>query len=320
MNIIRKNIKKIGITLLGVMILAACGKESSTNNKKINIGITQIIEHPALDATVAGFKEALADGGYTEDKVNIEAQNAQGDFGIAQTIASNFVQSKKDLILAVSTPSAQSAFNATKDIPILITAVTDPVAVGLVGDNITGTSDMAPVNKQVELIKALLPNAKRIGVVYNTSEENSQILVKKLKVESEKYGYKVVEKGVTNVNEVGQALDVLLKDVDVLYTPTDNLIVAATPLVLSKANEANVPVIGCIEDQVIQGALATETLDYKQLGYQTGEIAVRVLNGENPKDIPIETQRDTKLLINKEVAERLNINLPAELKNRAQMM
>lgn len=312
--------KKISMLIIASLFIFGCGKKEAANKEKINIGITQIIEHPALDAAVVGFREALEDGGYTEDKVNIEIQNAQGDFGVAQTIASNFVQSKKDLILAVSTPSAQSAFNATKDIPILITAVTDPVAVGLVGDNITGTSDMAPVNKQVELIKALLPNAKRIGVVYNTSEENSQILVKKLKVESEKYGYKVVEKGVTNVNEVGQALDVLLKDVDVLYTPTDNLIVAATPLVLSKANEANVPVIGCIEDQVIQGALATETLDYKQLGYQTGEIAVRVLNGENPKDIPIETQRDTKLLINKEVAERLNINLPAELKNRAQMM
>ncbi|MDP0489272.1 MAG: ABC transporter substrate-binding protein [Fusobacterium sp. JB020] len=312
--------KKIGMTLLGLMFLVGCGKEKVKETKKINIGITQIIEHAALDAVAEGFKEALADGGYTADKVNIEMQNAQGDFGVAQTIASSYVQDKKDLVLAISTPSAQAMYNATKEIPVLISAVTSPEAVGLTGDNITGTSDMAPVDKQVQLMKKLLPESKTIGVVYNTSEENSQVLVKKLKVEGEKYGYKVIEKGITNINEIGQALDVLLKDIDVLYTPTDNLVVAATPLVLAKANEENVPVIGCIKDQVEKGALATETLDYKQLGYQTGEIAIRVLNGEDPKDIPVETQKDTKLLINKEAVSRLNINLPQELKDRAEMM
>ncbi|MFK4784432.1 ABC transporter substrate-binding protein [Fusobacterium sp. MFO224] len=320
MNIIKKNIKKIGTVLLGLVILAGCGKEKVAETKKINIGITQIIEHAALDAVAEGFKEALADGGYTEDKVNIEMQNAQGDFGVAQTIASSYVQDKKDLVLAISTPSAQAMYNATKEIPILISAVTSPEAVGLTGDNVTGTSDMAPVDRQVQLIKKLLPESKTIGVVYNTSEENSQILVKQLKLESEKNGYKVIEKGITNINEIGQALDVLLKDVDVLYTPTDNLVVSATPLVLSKANQQNIPVIGCIKDQVVQGALATETLDYKKLGYQTGEMAVRVLNGEKPKDIPIETQKDTKLLINKEAVKRLNIDLPQELKDRAEMM
>ena len=309
--------KKLAVLLLGTLMLAGCG---GAKEEKINIGITQIIEHAALDATVEGFKQALADKGYGEDKVNIEYQNAQGDFGTAQTIATSYAQSKKDLVLAVSTPSAQAMYNASKDIPILITAVTDPATVGLTGDNITGTSDMAPVNKQVDLIHTMLPDTKIIGVVYNTSEENSLVLVEKLKEESKKYGYNIVEKGITNINEVGSALDVILKEIDVLYTPTDNLIVASTPIVLEKANGANVPVIGCIDDQIKQGALATETIDYKQLGYQTGEIAVRILQGEKPKDIPVQTLENTKLMINKAAAERLNIAIPEELKERAEVI
>ncbi len=309
--------KKIGILLMGILMLTGCG---GAKEEKINIGITQIIEHAALDATVEGFKQALNDKGYGEDKINIEYQNAQGDFGTAQTIATSYAQSKKALVLAVSTPSAQAMYNASKEIPILITAVTDPATVGLTGENITGTSDMAPVDKQVELIHTMLPEAKTIGVVYNTSEENSLVLVKKLKSESEKYGYTVVEKGITNVNEVNQALDVILKEIDVLYTPTDNLIVASTPIVLDKANAAGIPVIGCIDDQVKQGALATETIDYKQLGYQTGEIAIRVLNGEKPKDIPVQTLKNTKLIINKVAAERLNVEIPESLKERAEIL
>lgn len=313
-------IKKITIVLLGTIIFVSCGEKKTRNvEKKIKIGVTQIIEHPALDAVVEGFKEALADGGY-EEKVELEFQNAQGDFGVAQTIASSYVEKKKDLVLSISTPSSQAMYNATKDIPILIAAVTDPVAVGLIGDNVTGTSDMTPVKKQIELIKLILPQAKKIGVVYNTSEENSQIIVRKLKEESKLYGYEVVEKGITSVNEIGPAMDVLAKEIDVLYTPTDNLIVSATPLVMSKANESNIPVIGCIEDQVKQGALATETIDFKKLGYQTGEIAIRVLEGEKPKDIPIQTQEKTQLLINKKMVEKFKIVLPKELKDRAKMI
>ena len=311
------NLKKLGIILLGALMITGCGQ---SKNEKIDIGITQIIEHAALDATVEGFKQALADKGYGEDKINIEYQNAQGDFGTAQTIATSYAQSGKDLVLAVSTPSAQAMYNASKEIPILITAVTDPATVGLTGDNITGTSDMAPVNKQVDLINTLLPETKTIGVVYNTSEENSLVLVKKLKEESKRYGYTIIEKGITNINEVGPALDVILKEIDVLYTPTDNLIVASTPIVLEKTNAAAVPVIGCIDDQIKQGALATETIDYKQLGYQTGEIAVKILEGAKPKDIPVQTLENTKLMINKAAAERLNVAVPETLKERAEVI
>lgn len=306
--------KKILLVLSILGILVGCEEKKE---EKIKIGITQIIEHAALNEVVIGFKECLKEKGYDESKVEIDYQNAQGDFGTAQTIANSYVQDKKDLILAISTPSSQAVYNATKEIPIIVAAVTDPISAGLTGNNVTGVSDMAPVGKQIELINALLPNAKKIGVVYNTSEENSLVLVDILKQEANKYGYEIVEKGITNINEIGQALDIILKEVDVLYTPTDNLIVAATPLVLSKAKENMIPVIGCIEDQVKQGALATETISYKNSGYQAGKMAIEILNGKKPNDIPIETLENTVLLINKNSMNELGIELPEILKERA---
>ena len=285
--------KKIIMLLMGLSMVAF-GKEPA----KIKVGITQIMEHQALDSAREGFIKALKDGGYGDAK--IDYQNAQGDFGTAQMIANSFVQDKKDIILAISTPSAQAAYNATKKIPILITAVTDAESAGLVGDNITGTSDAAPIYKQLEIITKLLPNAKKVGIIYNTSEQNSQVQVAQAKVEAAKLGLEIVE------------TDSLLPKVDVLYTPTDNLVVASTPLLLEKANKAGKPVIGSVEDQVMQGALVTETINYEKLGYQTGEVAVQVLKGTAPNTIPIETLKDTQLIINKKAAEKYNVDLSSK--------
>lgn len=297
--------KKIMMIIMG-LLLVACGKNEDT----IKIGVTQIIEHPALDNTVVGFKRALSDGGYTD--IEIEEQNAQGDFATAQTIGASYARSK-DLILAVSTPSAQAAYNATKEKPILITAVTDPAAAGLVADNISGTSDASPIGKQLELIKRLIPNAKKVGVIYNTSEQNSLVILENLKTEADKKGLEIVEAGITSVNEIALALDSILGQVDVLYTPTDNLVVSATPLVLEKAGDRSVPVVGSIEEQVVQGALATETIDYEKLGYQTGQMAVRILNGEDIGTMPVETLKDTQTIINSKAAKKLGIELNEDL-------
>lgn len=312
--------KKIITLMILVLVIMACGKKENIQT----IGITQIVEHPALDAAREGFIKALNDGGYKEgDNIKIEYQNAQGDMSIAQSIADGFVSVKKDLILAIATPSAQASYNATKDIPILITAVTDPVAAGLAKSlessqtNVTGTSDATPIDKQFALIKELLPQSKKVGIVYNTSELNSEVQVAQAKEISKKYGLELVVKGVTAVNELSQVLDSLLKEVDVLYTPTDNLIVSATPLVVEKALQNKVPLIGCIEDQVNQGALATETIDYYKLGYQTGEVAVRILKGENPSNIAIKTLEKTDLLINEKTAKALGITLTQEVLARA---
>lgn len=305
------------IAIIIAVLMAGCGKKE---DEKIKIGITQIIEHPALDASKDGFLKALADSGYDETKVEIEEQNAQGDFGTAQTIAKSYVDDNKDMIFAISTPSAQAAYNATKEIPVMITAVTDPEAAGLTGDNISGTSDMAPVGKQMELIKNMLPEAKKVGIVYNTSEQNSEVLVNMAIKECERLGLEVITSGITSVNEISPALDALLGKIDVLYTPTDNLIVAAVPLVLQKSNDAEVPVIGCIKEMVEQGALATETIDYYQLGYQAGEMAVKVLEGADIKDMPVETLKNTQLIINKKALEKFNISVEDENMKEAEII
>ena len=222
--------KIITIITLGLMIMA-CGKQESIKK----IGITQIVEHPALDGARDGFLKALEDAGYKDgENLKIEYQNAQGDQAVAQSIAESFVSDSKDLILAIATPTAQAAYNATKEIPVLITAVTDPIQAGLAKSleksetNVTGTSDATPIDKQFKLLKELLPASKKVGIVYNTSELNSEVQVAQAKVIAEKYGLEIVTKGVTQVNELAQALDSLLPNVDVLYTPTDNLVVSAT--------------------------------------------------------------------------------------------
>lgn len=295
--------KKSILLLIILLLLVGCKKEKK---EKIKIGISQIVEHQALDGARKGFEKAIMDSGLD---VDIEVQNAQGEFSNSQLIANSFVKDKKDLILGISTPSAQSIYNATKDIPILVTAVTDLESAGLVGDNITGTSDMAPVQEQFKIAKKLLPNLKKIGIIYNTSEQNSLVLIKKARLIARDLQLEVVEVGISSVNDMSMALDTILAKVDALYTPTDNLVVSSTPLILEKANKKNVPVIACIEDQVVQGALVTETIDYEKLGYQTGEMAVRILKGEDIKNIKVETLKDTDLIINRKSSEKYNIDL-----------
>lgn len=298
------------LLIMGLLLSTIAMGNEIKEAGKVKIGISQIVEHPALDAARDGFEKALKENGYKDAK--IEYQNAQGDFGTAQMIGQQFAQDNKDLIFAISTPSAQAAYNSTKNIPILITAVTDPKAAGLTGENITGTSDMMPVYEQLKVAKDMLPGIKKIGILYNTSEQNSQVQVDNAKEEGKKLGLEIVETGVNSINDIASGIDQLLTKVDVLYVPTDNLVVSATPLVLDRANKAKVPVIGCIEDQVKQGALVTKTINYKKLGYQTGEMAIEVLKGKSPKDMPIETLKNMELIINKKMAEKYKVDLSNE--------
>jgi putative ABC transport system substrate-binding protein len=230
------------------------------------------------------------------------------------------------MIFAIATPSAQSAFNSTNEIPILITAVTDPVEAGIVKSiektqtTVTGTSDMTPVDKQFELIKKLVPNAKKVGIIYNTSEINSKIQVDIAKKEAKKTGFDIEEVGVSSVNEVAQAMDKLTQSVDVVYTPADNLVASSMSLIANKCSEKNIPIIGAEESHVKLGALATEGIDYKQLGYETGLMAVQVLNGKKPQDMSIEYIKNTTLVVNEKVAKNLNIQIPDDLKSKAQLI
>lgn len=315
MTLKNKMMSLILVGVVGISLLTACSKNSNTDIK--TIGITQLVEHPSLDKARNGFIKSLEDKGYKDgENIKIDYQNAQNDMLTTQTIANKFVSDKKDLIYAVSTPSAQAAYNSTKDIPILITAVTDPVAAGLVKSldkpegNLSGTSDYISIDKNLELIKTLLPKAKTIGVLYSTSEVNSKIQVEMLKKYASKNNYKVVEKGISSSNEINQAISSLSKNIDVLYVPTDNLIVSSMPIVSKIATDNKIPVIASEDGSVKSGALACQGIDYEKLGYKTGEIAVKVLNGEKVSNIPISTLDDTQIIINEDVLNLLSMKKP----------
>lgn len=329
--------KKLSILMtiiLTISILSGCGKSQTTtssnskgNNKVISIGITQIIEHSALDSARKGFIDALKSKGFEDGKnIKIDYQNAQGDMPTAQTIAQNFVSAKVDMILAIATPTAQAAYNATKEIPILITAVTDPVEAGLAKSleksetNVTGTSDDLPIAKQFELLKKLLPNSKKVGILYNTSEKNSEIQIENAKKSAPDFGLEILTAGITNTNEITQSLDSLLSQVDVIYVPTDNMVAAAIPLITSQAFKKNIAVIGSERGQVEGGALATNGIDYYKLGFQTGLMAVDVLNGKSTKDIPITTLQEMQMVVNTDAAKKLNITIPEEISSKAELI
>ena len=306
---------------LGATLLTGCsggGESSGSSNEIKKIGITQLVEHPALDQAREGFIEGLKENGFVEgENLEVDFQNAQNDNPTSQTIASNFANDKKDLIFAVSTPSAQAALNATQDIPIVFTAVTDAVEAGLVKsnesseNNVTGTSDAIPVDKALELIKKFVPDVKTIGVVCNTSEINSKLQVDALRKAAEKEGIKVIDKGATQANEVNQAVAAVAKEADVIFTPTDNLVASSMPIITKVATENKIPVIGSEEGHVENGALACNGISYKELGKKAGEMAAQILKGEKqPSELPVATLEETETIINKSTMETLGIKDP----------
>ncbi|OAT85806.1 ABC transporter substrate-binding protein [Desulfotomaculum copahuensis] len=326
-------LKKWAVWLLALLIpafLAGCGSTGGSGNtaaentKTVKLGIIQIVEHPALDAARKGFLDELAKNGYQDGKnLQVDFQNAQGDQSNLQTIARKFVQDKKDLILAIATPSAIAMANETKDIPILITAVTDPVQAKLVKSmakpdtNVTGTTDMNPVKEQLQLIKDLVPAAKRVGVIYNSSEVNSQVQVKVVKKDAPSLGLTVVEAPITASSEVMQGAQSLVGRVDAIYVPTDNTVVSAISGVIGVAEKNKLPVIAGESNTVEQGALGTIGIDYYKLGAQTADMAIRVLKGEKPHNMPIESQKELRLVLNAREAAKIGLTIPASLQKKA---
>jgi len=318
-----------------VLALTGCGvKDNSTTTgssdseaegKVYRIGINQLVEHDALDASYKGFVDALAEAGYVEGKnLELDYQVAQGDMSTAGTIATKQVNDKPDLILSIATPSAQAVVNATKDIPVLVTAVTDPASAGLVasneapGGNVSGASDLTPVKKQIELLKQLVPDAKKIAVLYSSSEVNSVVQADLAKAAGEELGIEVIDSTVSNSNEIQQVVQSLVGKVDAVYAPTDNLIASSMSTVAQVANANNLPVICGEGGMVDNGGLATYGIDYYELGILTGKQAVKILEGTaTTADMPIEYLPDEKctLQINSEVAKQLGIIIPEELQS-----
>lgn len=305
--------------------MAGCGSDASSSNGKPKVGIVQLVEHPSLDAANKGFVQALADNGYKDgDNITIDQQNAQADQSNLNSISQRFVSDKEDLVLAIATPAAQTMANNSKDIPILGTAITDYVSAKLVesndhpGHNVSGTSDMAPTEKQIDLIKTMLPNATKIGIIYSSSEVNSQVQADLVKKYASTKGLEVVEATVSNVNDIQQAASNLsTQGVDAIYVPTDNVIASAMSNLIQVTDAAKIPVFPAF-DAIKEGGLATYSVDYYQLGYQTGLMAVKILKGQaKPADMAIETQKEFKLTLNKEQAAKLGITVPQALLDQA---
>ncbi|NLI93946.1 MAG: ABC transporter substrate-binding protein [Peptococcaceae bacterium] len=323
-----KKILTIGFIFLLMLTFAGCSKPAatpapapSTSEKKVSIGIIQIVEHPALDAARKGFLETLKANGYIEGQnLTVDYQNAQNDQSTLQSIAQKFASAKYDLILAIATPSAQAVAGATKDIPILITAVTDPVTAKLVnsmekpGTNVTGTTDMNPIKEQFDLLKKLVPSAKKVGVIYNAGEVNSQVQVKIVKEVAAALGIEIKEATVATSADVLQAAQSFINKVDAIYVPTDNTVVSAAQSVVQVTNKNKIPLIAGESSVIDAGGLATIGINYGNLGKQTGEMALRVLKGSKPQDMPVESQKNFDVVINKETAKLLNIEIPQDLK------
>lgn len=290
----------------------------------VTVAVTAIVEHPALDAARDGVKEALAEAGYKEgENLKFLYESAQGNPATAAQIARQFAGEAPSVIVPISTPSAQAVVSATKDIPVVFTAVSDPLGAQLItdmdkpGGNVTGLSDMSPVAEHVALIKEILPEAKTIGYLYNSGEANSVSLLEVLKAEAEKAGLTIVESAATKSAEVQGAARALVGRADAIYVPTDNTIVSALEGAVAVAEEAKLPLFTADTDSVSRGALAALGFNYFDVGKQTGEVVVRILKGEKPGDIAVKVAAGTDLVVNKAAAAKMGVSLPESVLGRA---
>lgn len=305
---------KVGQRLMMmVMFLIIIGVQSvAQEGKKFKIGISQFAEHPALDDVRKGFEDELKSLGVNAD---IIYKNSQGDTGVAGVIAQKFVSDKADLIFGIATVSAQAAKQSTDKIPVLFSAVTDPVNSQLVktmdkvGGNVTGTTDATPMEKQLGLFQKIDPKIKKVGIIYNTSESNSEIQVANAKEIGAKLGLEIRAVGVNNINDISQAVNSMISKVDGFYTITDNIVASAINLISMAANERGMVTVGAEEAHVKGGILLTDGLSYYELGRQTGRMAKEILaDGKKPEDMPVETLANTTKVVNVKTMNNLKLN------------
>ena len=327
----RKMMAVLTMVAMATTLVAGCGSEvkevpngakEKEGETQYTIGISQFAEHGSLDNCREGFLLGLEEAGIIEgENLKVEYKNAAADTGTAGQIGDVFVSDDVDLICGIATPSAQLAYNVAMDkkIPVIFTAVTDPVEAELanadgtpVGE-ITGTSDKLAVEEQLSMIREILPEAKTLGIMYTTSEVNSVSAIKEYEAKVAEYGFKLVTKGISTTADVSLATDDLLNQVDCMTNLTDNTVVNSLPTILEKAFEKNIPVFGSEIEQVKIGCLAAQGLDYIALGKQTGAMAAQVLKGEKlASEINYETIEEAALYVNTSVADKLGIELTEE--------
>ncbi len=317
MNISRRNFVAASGLAAATAALAGCGSSSSSSSSAYKIGVVQLTEHSALDASNNGFVEALNNSGLD---VSIDQQNAQNDQSACQTIASKFVGDGVNLIYAIATPAAQAAAAATTDIPIVGCAITDYAASGLVkdndkpGGNVTGASDLTPVAEQIQMMQKVLPNVKKVGLLYCSAESNSDVQIKTAKEELDALGLSYEEYAVSSSNEIQSVVESAVGKVDALYSPTDNTIAAGAAQVGQICKENKLPFIPGEEGMCEAGGLFTLSINYTDLGKLAGEMAVKILKGEaKPADMAIEHLDSSKLVVvkNEEMAAAIGVDLSA---------
>lgn len=331
-----KNLKKVMVmgiaAALCAVSLAGCGGDNAVDNTADNaaegttykIGVLQYADHPSLDNCREGFEQGLTAEGI---EYEIISQSAKGDDATNTQIAQQFVSQGVDLICGIATPSAQACYNAAFEagIPVIFNAVSDPVSANLAEsetqamEGITGVSDMLPVDAQLALIREMLPDATKIGIIYTTSEANSVSTIESYKEKVGEYGFELVEKGITNAAEIPQAADILVSEVDCISNLTDNTVVANLPVLIEKATANNIPVFGSEEEQVGNGCIASAGIDYIELGNKAGVMAARVLKGEDISTIPYETMTESKITINTDAAEKIGVTIPQSIADRAEV-
>ncbi|HMT64874.1 MAG TPA: ABC transporter substrate-binding protein [Ottowia sp.] len=312
---------------LGALALALTAMAPASAQEK-SVAVTAIVEHPALDSVRDGVQTALKAAGFEVGKnLKWQYQSAQGNTGTAAQIARKFIGDKPDAIVAIATPSAQAVVAATKSVPVVFSAVTDPVAAKLVPSweaskgNVTGVSDLLALDKQIDLIKQVVPNAKRVGMVYNPGEANSVVVVKQLQELLPKQGMTLVEASAPRSVDVSSAARSLVGKVDVIYTNTDNNVVSAYEALVKVGQDAKLPLVASDTDSVKRGAIAALGINYRDLGEQTGRMVARILKGEKPGDIKPETSTKLELFVNPTAAEKQGVKLSdALIKSAAQVV
>ncbi|PCI41640.1 MAG: ABC transporter permease [Rhodospirillaceae bacterium] len=313
---------RIGLAVLSTVV--SLGITGSAFAAEKYVAITQIVEHPALDAVRRGVKDVLAEAGYVEGStLKWSFESAQGNTATAAQIAKKFVGDAPDVIVAIATPSAQTIIANTKTIPVVFSAVTDPVGAKLVknmkrpGKNVTGVTDMTPIAAHMALVKRVVPNAKRLGIITNPGEANSVSLVKLIETEAPKVGMTVTVASATKSGDVLAAARSLVGKVDVIYIPTDNTVISAFEAVVKVGNDAGIPVLAGDTDSVKRGAVAAAGFNYYDVGRQTGHMVVKILKGAKPGSMAVEGVAKTELYLNLKSAKKQNITLSNKLISEA---
>ena len=322
--------KKILLVAMSLLMVLSCGnkgdntvsgnKDSQASDGKqvYKIGVTQFMEHPSLNLTKQGFEDAFKEAGI---KADFDEKNANGEVTNANLIATNYKADKKDLVFGIATPSAQALANNITDIPVLFSAVTDPASAKLLNPNVTGTSDKVEnIAAQLDLLAKIKPGLKKIGVLYNPSEQNSTVQVQEIQKIAKEKNIEIVLQGISNFGELAQATKNLLGSTDALYLPTDNLVVSGANLITSEAIKEKKPVVASENSTVKLGALFTMGLDYYALGKRTGEMAIEILKGKPVSQIPFETSKQMKLYVNEKTAQALGLDVKNSMFNGAEFV